>query len=111
MVERGSTTLGTRVDVLVALSHKVVERFIVSVGGLELEAVTGGIMEVDMLVELARPHAFNFTIVLGLEGGGWRRRRGGVRRHDSGGARTGDSVRPIARLQLDMSDKLRSRTS
>jgi hypothetical protein len=44
-------------------------------------------MEVDMLVELARPHTFDFTIVLGLEGGrrGRRARRG--RRHDGRDAR------------------------
>jgi hypothetical protein len=44
-------------------------------------------MEVDMLVELTRPHAFDFTIVLALKGGwrGRRARRG--RRHDGRDAR------------------------
>jgi hypothetical protein len=43
-------------------------------------------MEVDMLVELARPHAFDLTIVLGLEGCGRGRRSRRLSRHGSGGA-------------------------
>jgi hypothetical protein len=68
-------------------------------------------MEVDMLVELARPHAFDFTIVLGLKGGGRGRRGRGVRRHDSGGARGEVLSKLILRLQLDISGKWHSETS